>query len=223
MREITLEVQGRCGDLLKLQVTTDTSPLDPDRCPPLRLTLPALDPAEISSPAASFLRLNRDPANNVLHFLSPQDWLELEGTSRGGRIAVGGSACWRQELGGKVAYLARRRAFFRVSRAFQVGSDGRVSNVPQEICTAVPTQHQQSQRAPVERTIVHITTLHDNTNRAHSCTPVLLYTARRPSTLARCSTAKSLYAHALAGLAPVELHARLVRLCRPRVLALWFG
>lgn len=114
MREITLEVQGRCGDILKLQVTSDATPM-------LRLTLPALDPAEISSPAASFLRLNRDPANNVLHFLSPEEWLELESTSRGGRIAVGGSACWRQELGGKVAYLARRHALFRVSRGFQVG------------------------------------------------------------------------------------------------------
>lgn len=117
MREITLEVQGRCGDLLKLQVTTDTTPM-------LRLTLPALDPTELSSPAASFLRLNRDPANNVLHFLSPDDWLELEQTSRGGRVAVGGSGCWRQELGGKAAYLARRRGLFRVSRAFEVGLDG---------------------------------------------------------------------------------------------------
>lgn len=117
MTEITLEVQGRCGDLVKLQVTMDTTPM-------LRLTLPALGPAELSSPAASFLRLNRDPANNVLHFLSPDDWLELESTSRGGRIAVAGSACWRREVGGKVAYLARRRALFRVSRAFQVSLDG---------------------------------------------------------------------------------------------------
>lgn len=130
MREITLEVQGRSGELLELQVTTDTTPM-------LRLTLPALDPAELSSPAASFLRLNRDPANNVLRFLCPEDWLELEGTSRVGRIAVGGSACWRQELGGKVAYLARRRALFSVSRGFEVGWDhqarlARVSNFPQE-------------------------------------------------------------------------------------------
>lgn len=121
MREITLEVQGRCGDLVKLQVTTDTTPM-------LRLTLPALAPAELSSPAASFLRLNRDPANNVLHFLSPDDWLELESTSKGGRIAVAGSACWRREVGGKVAYLARRRALFRVSRAFQASLDGSSSH-----------------------------------------------------------------------------------------------
>eukprot|EP00752_Nemacystus_decipiens_P010537 g9383.t1 len=111
MREITLEVQGRCGASLKL-VTTDTTPM-------LRLTLPALSPAELSSPAASFLRLNRDPANKVLHFLPPDAWLELEGTSQGGRSAVAGSGCWRRELGGKVAYLARRRALLRVSRAFE--------------------------------------------------------------------------------------------------------
>eukprot|EP00903_Cladosiphon_okamuranus_P020030 g18398.t1 len=112
MSEITLEVQGRCGHLLKLQVATDSTPM-------LRLTLPALNPSELSSPAASFLRLNRDPANKVLHFLSPDDWLELQQTSRGGRVAVGGSGCWQQELGGKAAYLARRRALYRVSRAFE--------------------------------------------------------------------------------------------------------
>lgn len=124
MREITLEVQGRCGDLLKLQVTTDTTPM-------LRLTLPALGPSELSSPAASFLRLNRDPANNVLHFLGRDDWIELEATSRGGRIAVAGSACWRRELGGKAAYLARRRALFRVSRAFEVGLNAPQENIQQ--------------------------------------------------------------------------------------------
>lgn len=111
-----LEVQRGCGDIVHLQVIKDTTPM-------LRLTLPALDPAEISSPAASFLRLNRDPANSVLRFLSPEDWLELDATSRGARTAVGASTCWRQELGGKMAYLVRRRALFRVSRGFQVGSD----------------------------------------------------------------------------------------------------
>lgn len=119
MRRVNLEVQGRSGAFLNLVTTAG----DVSAKALLRLTLPDLDDAEKSSPAASFLRLHRDPANNVLRFLGPgQDWISVEMTSRGGKVAVGASPwCWRQEEGGKAAYLARRRALFRVSRAFQVG------------------------------------------------------------------------------------------------------
>lgn len=120
MRRVTLEVQGRSGRCLNLVTTAgevSTKAL-------LRLAVPDLDDAERSSPAASFLRLNRDPANNVLRFLGAgEDWLNVEMASRGGRAAVAASpSCWRREPGGKEAYLARRSALLRVSRAFEVGA-----------------------------------------------------------------------------------------------------
>jgi len=121
MRRVNLKVQSRSGNCLNL-VTTDVSTKAL-----LRLTIPDLDDAEKSSPAASFLRLHREPVNNVLRYCSGEDWINLMLASKAGRLAVGASPwCWRQEEGGKAAYLARRRALFRVSRAFQVGCPAEV-------------------------------------------------------------------------------------------------
>lgn len=115
--EIILEVQGRDGRRVSLVAAAGGVPVVPNESMTmLRLTLPALDPTESASPAASFLRLNRDPANSVVSLLDPDSWLELENTSRAGRIAVVSSGCWAD----KEVYLRRRRALCRVSRGFQV-------------------------------------------------------------------------------------------------------
>lgn len=118
--EIILEVQGRDGRRVSLVAAAGGVPVGYNKsmATTLRLTLPALDPAESASPAASFLRLNRDPANSVLSLLDPDSWLELENTSRAGRIAVVSSGCWEDKA--KESYLRRRRAICRVSKGFQV-------------------------------------------------------------------------------------------------------
>lgn len=117
--DIILEVQGADGKVRSLVAPARGVPVvhTKSMVAMLRLTLPALDPAESASPAASFLRLNRDPANSVLSLLDPDSWLELENTSRAGRTAVVSSGCWEED---KEVYLRRRRALCRVSRGFQV-------------------------------------------------------------------------------------------------------
>ncbi|CAM9431846.1 unnamed protein product [Scytosiphon promiscuus] len=113
-RRVVLDVQARDGRRLNLVTDLPAEPL-------LRLTLPALAPAEFASPAVAFFRLSRDPANLVLDCLDPDSWLELEKTCRAGRVAAVSSGRWEKVGdGGKPVYVRQRRAVFRVSRAFQV-------------------------------------------------------------------------------------------------------
>lgn len=121
-RLVVLEVQARDGRRLNIEMALPGGECTPTTT--LKLTLPGLAPSEAASPAASFLRLNRDPANLLLGYLEPDSWLEVEQACRAGRVAVASSGCWTEKgVGdgqGKAVYVRQRRALHRVSRAFQV-------------------------------------------------------------------------------------------------------
>ncbi|CAB1102450.1 unnamed protein product [Ectocarpus sp. CCAP 1310/34] len=120
-RRVVLEVQARDGRRLNIETALPGGECTPTTT--LKLTLPALAPSEAASPAASFLRINRDPANLLLGYLAPESWLEVEQACRAGRVAVASSRCWTDKrVGdgkGKAVYVRQRRALHRVSRAFQ--------------------------------------------------------------------------------------------------------
>lgn len=121
-RRVVLEVQARDGRRLNIETALPGGECTPTTT--LKLTLPALALSEAASPAASFLRLNRDPANLLLGYLAPESWLEVEQACRAGRVAVASSGCWADKgVGdgqGKAVYVRQRRALHRVSRSFQV-------------------------------------------------------------------------------------------------------
>lgn len=143
---LRLKVQGRDGKLHEFVVPPDRQEYYKNKILPrlvssldaLRLTPPVTinRPAEEFSlgSAGAFFGFNRDASNLVLTWLSPDSWLELEGSCRAASTAVMNSMCWFSPgvmIGHslrfrpdqrKVAYLRHRRAVERVAKAFQVRS-----------------------------------------------------------------------------------------------------
>lgn len=129
-----VEVQARDGRPIELYLPETALPPapSPSSAPMLRLSLPALDAADLVSVAASFFRQRRDASNLVVAHLDPDSWLQLEKASRSCRAAVIGSKYWSSGslLGGhslrfrpegrKEAYVRYRGALWRVTKAFQV-------------------------------------------------------------------------------------------------------